>query len=437
MSKYEDTIYAESTSHGRAGVSVIRVSGPTAIESVSPLVSSIPRARYAGVRWLIDPTSKTRIDEALILVFPGPNSFTGEDVVEIQSHGSRAVVRSIQKYLGSIAGNRLAEPGEFTRRALMNGRLDLVQTEGLSDLLAAETELQHRQAMETMSGAMSKRAMGWRSELVDILARIEVTIDFADEELPDDVLKPLAARLDKVQSDMTAAISGAAISERIREGFRVAVVGRPNVGKSTLLNALAGRDAAITSDVEGTTRDIIEVQMDIGGIPVTLMDMAGLRTSTDKIESLGVERARAAALKADLRLFLLTSPEDLSELNVEIQTGDIVAVAKGDLNPIRDQLTVSGKTGLGLDELMRQLGSSLEDRILHAGPVSHQRQIVPIGQAALSIETASRYLSQTVHMEEQTSMEIRTALRALEFLIGHVDVEHVLDNIFSSFCLGK
>ncbi|WP_373050624.1 tRNA uridine-5-carboxymethylaminomethyl(34) synthesis GTPase MnmE, partial [Thalassovita aquimarina] len=299
-----DTIFALATAHGKAGVAVIRVSGPLAHSAGERLAGMLPDPRKAGLRLLRDGQG-VRLDEALVLTFPDKSSFTGEAVVELQLHGSVAVVASVLRELGNMDGLRQAEPGEFTRRALENGRLDLAQVEGLADLIEAETEAQRRQALRVLSGDLGNRAEEWRRDLIRAASLLEATIDFADEDIPVDVSPEVNELLDRVIASLSKEIAGVSAAERVRTGFEVAIVGAPNVGKSTLLNALAGRDAAITSEYAGTTRDVIEVRMDLAGLPVTLLDTAGLRETQDKVEEIGIKRARERAGLADLRVFLV------------------------------------------------------------------------------------------------------------------------------------
>jgi tRNA modification GTPase len=361
-----DTIFAQATPAGRAGIAVIRVSGPAAFAAVAGLAGGIGPPRSASVRWLRDPATGVRLDQAVVVGFPAPGSFTGEDVVELQVHGSPAVCRSVLAALGAMDGLRVAEPGEFTRRALLNGRLDLAQVEGLGDLLAAETAAQQRQALDLMGGALSRLAQGWRDELVRCLAFIEATIDFADEELPEDVLASVVRVLGTVDAAMQHEVRGSRMAERLRDGFEVALVGRPNVGKSTLLNALVGREAALTSAVAGTTRDVIEVRMDLRGLPVTILDTAGLRKSGGRVETLGIARARERAGAADLRVFLVDDGVEAESLGVERQVDDLVVLAKADLRPASDGPGVSGTTGQGIDALLARIEETLGERVSRA-----------------------------------------------------------------------
>ncbi|MGI9394551.1 MAG: tRNA uridine-5-carboxymethylaminomethyl(34) synthesis GTPase MnmE, partial [Boseongicola sp.] len=343
-----DTIFALATARGKSGVAVIRISGPSALTAASQLCE-LPtgprRAALRNFRW-----HGELLDEGLVLSFFAPNSFTGEDVVELHTHGSIASTSAILRVLADIEGLRLAEPGEFTRRALENEKLDLTQVEGLADLIEAETEAQRRQAQRVVSGALGRRAEDWRSSLIRAAALIEATIDFADEEVPADVTPEVRELVGHVRTEVGEEIKGVSVAERIRDGFEVAIVGPPNVGKSTLLNALAGRDAAITSEVAGTTRDVIEVHMDLRGLPVTFLDTAGVRSTEDRIETLGVERALARAASADLRIILLDQRGATAALAP--LAGDITVVTKSDLAQGGD---ISALSGEGMAELVERV----------------------------------------------------------------------------------
>ncbi|MAY33110.1 MAG: tRNA uridine-5-carboxymethylaminomethyl(34) synthesis GTPase MnmE [Rhodovulum sp.] len=427
-----DTIYALATARGKAGVAVIRLSGPQSRSAVTALGATLPKPRQAGLRRLRGHDG-VPLDEALVLHFPHGSSFTGEEVVELHLHGSTAIVTAVLRELSLVEGCRLAEPGEFTRRALENERLDLAQVEGLSDLIEAETETQRRQALRVLSGSIGKRAEEWRSNLIRAMALLEVTIDFADEEVPVDVSPEVLDLLDRVRRDLLAEQSGISSAERIREGFEVAIVGPPNAGKSTLLNALAGREAAITSEFAGTTRDVIEVRMDLGGLPVTVLDTAGLRETTDFVEGIGIDRARERAQLADLRVFLLDGTD--VDLGLTPSGADIVAYGKADLG--HTGATVSGKTGQGVGELIEQITAILSERAAGAGTLTRERHRIAILQALASIDMAENHVRTAPDLTEIAAEELRSAVRALDSLVGRVDVEHILDEIFSSFCLGK
>jgi tRNA modification GTPase len=423
------TIFALSSARGKAGVAVVRLSGQSAGEILRNMAGELPMPRRAALRVLRH--SGDVLDQALVIWIPGPDSFTGEDVAELHLHGSIATVNAVLAALGSMPNCVIAEPGEFTRRALENERLDLAQVEGLSDLVEAETEAQRRQAFRVFSGALGQKASNWRSDLIRAAALLEATIDFADEDVPVDVTPEVLALMTRVQTDLRAETAGVAIAERIRDGFEVAIVGPPNVGKSTLLNALAGRDAAITSDVAGTTRDVIEVRMSLRGLPVTVLDTAGLRVSEDAVESIGIERAIARAEQADLRVILL----DRSGATPVIAPveGDIIVVAKADLTGG----DLSALTGEGLDDLVETLAATLEKQASGAGVAIRERHRISMRRAIEALDTAQDQLETSPELSELIAEELRNAIRALDSLVGHVDIEHILDDIFSSFCIGK
>ncbi|NNU79092.1 tRNA uridine-5-carboxymethylaminomethyl(34) synthesis GTPase MnmE [Halovulum dunhuangense] len=433
-----DTIFALSTVRGRAGVAVIRVSGPQAHVAAARICGTLPDERRAGLRLLRDCDRDEVLDEALVLVFGSERSFTGEKIVEFQVHGSIAVQDALLDVLARQPGLRLADPGEFTRRALENGRLDLTQVEGLADLLDAETAFQRRQALRVMQGSLGDRCAGWRGALLRALALLEATIDFADEELPGDLLTEVQGHLHGVVDDLDRQLKGAQAAERMREGFEVAIVGRPNVGKSTLLNALAGREAAITSEIAGTTRDVIEVRMDISGLPVTLLDTAGIRDSDDPVETLGIERARKRAAQADLRVFLVDGPELPTEFRDLHQGQDLAFHAKGDLaNGPFIHPVLSGKTGQGLDLLTQAISVALQGRVSGASDAIRLRHKVAMETARGHLCTALAHLSQGQEASELAAEDVRLGVRYLDALVGRIDVESLLDEIFTSFCLGK
>lgn len=425
-----DTIFALATARGKAGVSIVRVSGHQAHFAAGHFGVSGLEMRKPQVSRLRG-TDGEMIDEALVLGFEKGRSFTGEDVVEFQLHGSPAIVAAVMMELGDLDGFRLAEPGEFTRRALENGRLDLAQVEGLGDLIDAETEAQRKQALRVFSGALGDKAESWRKDLIRAAALLEATIDFADEDVPVDVTPEVTALVSGVRSDLESAADGVYVAERIRDGFEVAIVGPPNAGKSTLLNALAGREAAITSSIAGTTRDVIEVRMDLRGLPVTFLDTAGLREAEDEIEAVGIERALFRANAADLRVIL---SENLQAVDfIEIKKDDIQLLGKGDVTGG----DVSGLTGKGVRELLDRVTRILERRASGAGLAIRERHRIALVTAITSLDRCEGELAHGMYRAEITSEELRAAVRALESMIGRVDVESVLDEIFASFCLGK
>ena len=427
-----DTIFAQATAQGRAGVSVVRISGPKAHEVACKVSGPLPAHRATGLRDVCDLTG-SMLDQALVLRFDAPHSFTGEDVVELHLHGSIAVLGAVLNLLGQFPDTRLAEPGEFTRRALENDRLDLAQVEGLADLIESETEAQRKQALNVLSGRFGERVEGWRSQLIRAAALLEATIDFADEDVPVDVSPEVEALLAAVVGDLKSEIAGTFVAERIRVGFEVAIVGPPNAGKSTLLNALAGREAAITSEIAGTTRDVIEVRMDLGGIPVTLLDTAGLRETDDAIEGQGVARAINRAAESDLRVFLKDESEGLL---MSPGPDDIVRRPKADL--LADSKgAISGKSGVGIDALISEIQSVLLGRSASVGLATHARHRVAMERASENLCRVSEVLAFGPDQYDIAAAELRFAIRALEVLVGRIDVESLLDEIFSSFCLGK
>ena len=427
-----DTIFALATAPGKSGVAVVRLSGPDAFD-VARQMSAKPLPTRGMMVSDIHGANGDVLDSGLILTFQSPQSFTGEDVVELHLHGSMAIVSAVLHDLGHRDHLRLAEPGEFTRRAFVNGKMDLTQVEGLADLIEAETEAQRRQASAVFSGKFGELALSWRQRLVRAAALIEATIDFADEDVPVDVTPEVIELLNGVLKELAQQKEGMQAAERIRSGFEVAIVGRPNVGKSTLLNALAGRSAAITSEVAGTTRDVIEVQMDINGLPVTILDTAGIRDTDDRVESLGVELAMARADAADIRVFLLEPGE---QEPVTSRDGDIRVAPKADMRS--DGATaISGVTGEGVSELIEVLGRVLGDRVAGAGLATRQRHGFALAEGSGAINLALQEVSRGPDRYEFAAEHLRRCVTSLESIVGLVNVEDLLDDVFSSFCIGK
>lgn len=425
-----ETIFALASAPGKAGVSVVRLSGPEAFEGAERLVSSLPVSR--GLRELHD-SGGALLDEALVLVFRDGKSFTGEDVVEFHVHGSVAIVSAVLRQLSELPGLRQAEAGEFTRRALVNGRLDLAQVEGLSDLVEAETEAQRKQAIRVFSGHLGEKVERWRRDLIRAAALIEATIDFVDEDVPVDVYPEVVSLLDRVRAELDQEAAGVKVAERVRQGFEIAIVGSPNAGKSTLLNRLAGRDAAITSEIAGTTRDVIEVRMDLDGIPVTFLDTAGLRDAEDKIEEIGIAKARKRAAEADLRIHLLLPGESPI---LPVQTGDVVASTKSDLFESTG-LSFSALTGAGVSDLISCVSGELQSRTASIGTAMRERHRISLLRGSESLFAATDLISQSEPIPDILAEEIRASIRSLDSLVGRIDVEDLLDEIFSSFCIGK
>ena len=425
-----ETIFALASARGKAGVSVIRISGDRAFVAAERLCGTLPEPRRASLRRLT--LCGELLDEALVVVFEAGASFTGEPSVELQVHGGLAIVKAVLAALGDTAGLRPAEPGEFSRRALENGRMDLTQVEGLADLIDAETEAQRRQAVAVMSGGLRRIADGWREDLVKSLALLELTIDFSDEDVPEETSEEVLRICDGVLEGVRRELRASGAAERIRDGFDVAIIGAPNVGKSTLLNALAGADAAITSEIAGTTRDVIEVRMDIAGLPVTLLDTAGLRDTDDIVERKGIERALERARVADLRIFLMDGAEELALQPVD---GDIFVKGKADLRG--DTVgAVSGVTGAGLDRLIDEIGNVLAAQVVGSGLAIRGRHRHALRVAEQSLVAASGILSGFGPVE-LAAADLRRVVLALEIMIGRVGVEDLLEEIFSRFCIGK
>ncbi len=453
MHKQEtETIFALSSARGSAGIAVLRLSGAQALSAAKKLSGGKKLiSRTAHLRWLTDPKTHEKLDQALVLYFAKPNSFTGEDVVELHCHGSLAVLDAVSNCLLEL-GLRPAEPGEFTRRAFDNNRLDLLEAEGLADLIDARTSAQHQQALGQMGGELSQQVETWRSLLLAALARIEAEIDFPDEE---DVSGSLVAQtepeLEKLQCLLEANLQQADRGAKIRDGYLIALLGPVNAGKSTLLNALAGEERAIVSEEPGTTRDIVEVELQMGGFLVTIADSAGLRPSTNKIEVEGMRRAKKLAGRADLRLFLTDSskPNDTAEpeLATLAQDGDLFLRTKADLQqkPIqKDEKTaefnISAKTGAGLNTVLTHIEQKIVQTLAQSeAPVlTRARHVNAVKQAALTVQAARKELARTKGATPELVAEhLRAASQSLQLLVGLVHSEQILDEIFSGFCIGK
>jgi tRNA modification GTPase len=479
----DDTIFALSSAAGRAGVAVVRVSGPGAGDAVRALAGPEPLApRRATVRRIGRPQA---IDDGLLLWFPAPASFTGEDIVEFQIHGGHAVVSALLEALGRVPGLRPAEPGEFTRRAVENGKFDLTAAEGLSDLIAAETDAQRRQALRQKEGALAALYEAWRERLIAQAAWLEATIDFADEDLPDDVFRRARAALSAVSEEIARHLDDGGRGELVRDGVRITLLGAPNAGKSSLLNALARRDVAIVAATPGTTRDVLEVRLDLGGYAVTVSDTAGLRDTADAVESEGVRRAQARAADADIVVlvvdgvsgeipalgpglrpaFVLMNKSDLIEpgclgpaspsggirasghlprdvasafsSSVYGGSGPALAGTEGIVRSRPITLPISVLTGAGLDGFVSELTESvriLADRPQEAAPLTRARHRQTLEEARSHLERAQALPDDRSDLMAE---DLRLAMRAIGRLTGRVDVEELLDVIFRDFCIGK
>lgn len=456
------TIFALSTAPGRAGVAVVRVSGPESHRVLDLMVGKKLKPRMAAGRAFRHPRTAEPLDRGIAIWFPAPASFTGEDVAELQIHGGRAVVKAVLAALAEIPGCRMAEPGEFARRAFDSGKIDLAEVEGLADLIDAETEAQRRQALRQARGDLSGLYDGWRASLIEAQALVEATIDFADEaEITGDAMARAAATVETIHTAMRHHLDDGHRGEILRTGFRIVLAGPPNAGKSTLLNALARRDAAIVSDEAGTTRDCLEVHLDLGGLPVILTDTAGIRKTTGKVEQEGIRRTLERAREADLILWLGAADEGETALPDELrEKADKVlsVLSKADLlaqpepaspSPHEtreagaapalpdDMVAISARTGAGMDELTHRLAAIASERIGRPGeePVITQerhRQSVTAAADALAV-----FLAGDQALIELRAEDLRHAADALGRITGRIDPEHVLGEIFSRFCLGK
>jgi tRNA modification GTPase len=433
----DDTIFATASGHGRAAVCLIRISGPESRTVLERMTERMPEPRRAAVRTLKDPTTGEPLDQALVLWMPGPGSFTGEDQAELQIHGGLATRAAVLRALAGIDNCRPAEAGEFTRRAFLNGRMDLAQVEGLADIIDAETEAQRRQAMLQLGGRLGDAAESWRESVLQVLALLEASLDFSDEgDVPEDLEEEILGMIDRVRGEIGRAMANRS-GERLREGLTVVLAGPPNAGKSTLLNALARRDVAIVSPIAGTTRDVIEIHCDLGGLPVIIVDTAGLRESGDMIEQEGVSRARARAQDADLVLWLVPPEGEESE---PPRAQRLLRIGtKSDLNRVRHDcdLTIAAATGEGLPELIAHLEEEASALMGKGDAIlTRERHRNALERAHAALERARAML--VVHGPlELAAEEARLAARAIGELTGRVDVEDVLDRLFFSFCIGK
>lgn len=430
-----DTIFAPATGEGRTAVAIIRVSGPDAHRAVLELTGApLPCWRELAIRALTGPASEI-LDRALVAVFPEGGSYTGEAAAEFHCHGGRAVVNGVLERLGTLPGLRLAEPGEFTLRALMAGRMDLSEVEGLRDLIDAETSGQRRQALRVHSGAVSRLADDWRDSLLRARALLEVMIDFADEEVPDDLGGQVEELLARVIAGMEVELRSAGPADRMRHGFEVAIVGRPNAGKSSLLNMIAGRDAAIVSEVAGTTRDVVEVRVDLDGLPVTFLDMAGLREASDAVEAIGVKRARLRAGSADLRLLLNAVDVGPCDDGTLRQKDDIVVWAKSDLGSGEGEISISVTRPETIGALLDLVRDRLRPRVDGASVLVTARQQKAVEDACCALKSCEGQVR--AGNTELVAEGVRVATAALDRLVGRIGVEDVLGEIFAGFCLGK
>ncbi len=434
-----DTIYALSSGIGRVAVAVVRVTGPSSGDVLRSFTLQLPQERVATLRTLRDPSTGRIIDKALVLWFPGPNSFTGEDIVEFQVHGGLAVIQAVFSSL-QLLGCRPAKPGEFTQRAFANGKIGLTEIEGLADLIEAETEAQRDVAIRLTLGALQTRVLSWRTDLIAMLALIESNIDFVEEgDVPALILGDILSRVSKLRSEFETCLRDGESGKKLRDGFKIAIAGAPNAGKSTLLNAFANRDVAIVSDIPGTTRDVLEVHLDIKGLPITFIDTAGLRESVDPIEVEGIRRAREQFSGADLILCL--SPINLDRGDSDPIFSDsrsLLVRTKADLtkNTGHGDLVVSAKTGAGFEELLNKIYELAHNMLLTREPplLNRDRHLDCVRRATKHL---SSFTTDTTLPIEIMAEQLMRTTRELESLIGLVNVDDVLDDLFSRFCIGK
>src|SRR5579863_7933939 len=453
------TIFALSSGRPPAAIAVVRISGPSAGVALQALIGRVPEPRKAALARVRDPASGEVIDEALALWFPGPHSETGEDVAELHLHGGHAIVAGVLDALSAIDGCRLAEPGEFTRRAFGNGKLDLTEVEGLADLIAAETQAQRRQAYRQLKGLIGDRAEAWRRELVEALALIEARIDFSDEaDVPENLVEPALFAAQQLRSKIAACLADSGRGERLREGLVVAIAGFVNVGKSRLMNRLARREAAIVSPYAGTTRDVIEVHLDLDGYPVTLLDTAGIRESAEPVEQEGVRRARDRAAAADLVLWVIDgsaadrSAHQLAKNSVEASAIWLIENKIDLAKPCSESankpetnseyqftLSASAINGTGVDLLVERLARFAKEYFsaVETSIVTRARHRELLEKTVAALDRALAEAAKSDEREELIAEELRAASTSLGRLTGRVDVEDILDVIFRDFCIGK
>ncbi|MSP10868.1 MAG: tRNA uridine-5-carboxymethylaminomethyl(34) synthesis GTPase MnmE [Pelagibacteraceae bacterium] len=442
------TIYALSTGPGISGIAVIRISGPEAALVIKTLTrKELPKTRIATLRKVFKINTSELIDEGIILWFPAPNSYTGEDLAEIQVHGSKAVIDALQLSISQIDNCRLAEPGEFTKLAFQNGKINLLKAESIADLVSAETEIQRQQAIKIMTGKSSDKFNFLRNKLLKTLAHIEAKIDFPDEDLSQDILKDIKKNSNEVLEIIKKILDDQKVGERIREGFKIAIIGPTNAGKSSLLNHLANRDVAIVSEMAGTTRDVIEVHLNIDGFPVVLSDTAGIREAKNEIERKGIKLALEKAENADLKLILIDAQIlDFNEVFKDLMDEDaILVINKSDLLKIDlsseikkfEHVLISIKYNLNMDELILKIKNKLKNKFIASADILITRE-----RHRQHLQQCSDSLKNFIQKSEEESFDkaaedLRLATRELGMIVGKVDVEEILSSIFNDFCIGK
>ena len=442
------TIYALSSGPGLSGIAVIRISGSDTKKVLQNMTFlKLPEAKVATLRKFKNPQTKDLIDEGILLWFPGPESYTGEDMAEFHVHGSKAVVEAMHSSLSKINGCRLAEPGEFTKIAFQNGKINLLKAESISDLISSETEIQRRQAIKIMSGKSSDKFNSLRQKLLKILSNIEAKIDFPEDDLPDDILNNILLEAKNVRQEIEKILNDQKVGEKIREGFKIAIIGPVNAGKSSLLNYLSKRDVAIVSEIAGTTRDVIETYLNLDGYPVIISDTAGIRESIDEIEKKGIKLALEKAENADLNLIVLEPKSvNLSHfLNDDVSKNSIVVINKMDLgidklnnefkkyNPIQ----ISIKEEKNLDKLINLIKENLKNKFISSEEIfiTRQRHRMNLEECVACLKNFEE--KNTKEDFDKAAEDLRLATRYLGMIVGKVDVEEILGSIFNDFCIGK
>ena len=441
------TIFALSSGPGISGVAVIRISGPQTKNVIKAITNGLnPEPRIATLKKIVKIKTKELIDECILIWFPGPNSYTGEDMAEIHAHGSIAVVQSILDNISKIDSCRLAEPGEFTKIAFQNEKINLIKAESIGDLIASETEIQRKQALKIMSGKSSDKFNSWRETLLKILSNLEAKIDFPDDDLPSDILKNIKINSDKVKFEIKKTLSDSRVGERIREGFKISILGPTNAGKSSLLNFLAKRDVAIVSEVAGTTRDVIEVHLNIDGYPVAISDTAGIRNSQDEIEKKGINLALKKAEDSDLNILIFEPKSvDFTDFLKDIDIAkSIFVINKSDLGINKNKsfnqyqpLYISVKNEININKLIDLIKMKLKDQFTSVEDtlITRERHRQHLEQCVVQLEEFSK--KENENDFDKATEDLRLATRHLGMLVGKVDVEEILGSIFNDFCIGK
>jgi len=442
------TIYALSTGPGMSGIAVIRVSGKNTAQVVKKITGSkLPIPRVATLKKFSKNGKKNLIDEGVLIWFPGPNSYTGEDLAEFHVHGSRSVVGAMHSAISMVKNCRLAEPGEFTKRAFQNGKINLLKAESIADLISSETEIQRKQALKIMSGQSSAKFNSWRVKLLKILSHVEAKIDFPDEDLPKNIMRDIQKISNNILSEIKKTLNDQKVGERIREGFKIAILGPPNSGKSSLLNYLSKRDAAIVSETAGTTRDVIETHLNLDGYPVIVSDTAGIRSSKNEIEKKGIKIALKRAEDADLKLVIVSAKNvDFTGILKDLLTKNaILVVNKSDLVKIKlnnkfkkyDHVLISIKKDSNLNKLIQKVKSKLKNKFVSNKDIliTRERHRQNLVNCVYHLEKFKKQKSDQDF--DKAAEDLRLATRHLGMIVGKVDVEELLGSIFSDFCIGK